>query len=106
MDVVLEATRSDSMARSYGVVKKGGFIVSITGRPDQAELEKHGINGSSLGAQPDAKILEELTKLIEAKKLTPIVSQTFPLADAAKAHQQIESRHTRGKIVLKVAETK
>jgi NADPH:quinone reductase-like Zn-dependent oxidoreductase len=106
VDVVLEATRSDSMARSYGVVKKGGFVVSITGPPDQSELDKHGISGSSIGAHPDAKVLEELTKLIEANKLKPIVSQVFPLADASKAHQQIETRHTAGKIVLKVAESK
>jgi len=31
------------------------------------------------------------------------VSQTFPLAEAAKAHQQIETRHTRAKIALRVA---
>ena len=105
VDVVLEATRSDSMARSYGVVKKGGFVVSVTGRPDPAELEKHGLRGDSLMAHPDSKVLDELTKLIEAKMLTPIVSQTFPLADASKAHQQIETRHTRGKIVLKVADS-
>ena len=104
VDVVLEATRSDSMSRSYGVVKKGGFIVSITGPPDQAQLDQHGLRGQSIMAHPDAKVLEELTKLIEAKKLTPIVSQAFPLAEAAKAQQQIETRHTRGKIVLKVAD--
>ena len=103
VDVVLEATRSDSMARSYGVVKKGGFIVSITGPPDQAQLAQHDIRGSAMMAHPDSNVLEELTKLIEAKKLTPIVSQTFPLAEANKAHQQIETHHTRGKIVLKVA---
>ena len=104
VDVVLEATRSDSMARSYGVVKKGGFVVSITGSPDQAQLEQHGLRGDAISAHPDAHVLEELTKLIEARKLTPIVSQTFPLAEASKAHQQIETRHTRGKIVLKVDE--
>jgi NADPH:quinone reductase-like Zn-dependent oxidoreductase len=106
VDVVLEATRSDSMARSYGIVKKGGFVVSITGRPDQSELDKHGIAGGSVMTHPDANVLEELTKLIEANKITPVVSQTFPLADASKAHQQIETRHTAGKIVLKVAEAK
>jgi NADPH:quinone reductase-like Zn-dependent oxidoreductase len=53
-------------------------------------------------AHPDAKVLAELTKLIEANKITPIVSQTFPLTDVAKAHQQIETHHTHGKIVLKV----
>jgi len=104
VDVVLEATRSDSMARSYGVVKKGGFIVSITGAPDQSELEKHGLRGSSMGVHPDAHVLEELARLIDSKKIAVVVSQVFPLAEANKAHQQIETRHTRGKIVLKVAD--
>lgn len=104
VDIVLEATRSDSMARSYGVVKKGGYIVSVTGPPDQAELDKHGIRGSAMGVHSDARVLEELAKLIDAKKIVPIVSQVFPMAEADKAHRQIETRHTRGKIVLKVAE--
>ena len=102
VDVVLDCTRSDALERSYGVVKKGGIIVSITGKPDPAELENHEIRGAQFMARPDARILEEFTELIEAKKLTPVVSQTFPLADVTKAHQQIETRHTRGKIVLKI----
>jgi len=103
VDVVLNAVRGDTLPPSYGVVKKGGIIVSITGEPDAAECAKHGIRGSGLMAHPDAKVLEELTKLIEANKITPIVSQTFPLMEAAQAHQQIETHHTRGKIVLKIA---
>jgi NADPH:quinone reductase-like Zn-dependent oxidoreductase len=102
--VVLNCVRADALGRSYGVVKKGGIIVSITDEPDQNECAKYGIRGSRLGAHPDAKVLEELTKLIEAGKMTPIVSQTFPLADASKAHRQIETHHTLGKIVLKVAD--
>src|SRR5438045_217718 len=98
VDVVLNAVRGDTLARSYGVVKKGGIIVSITGEPDPAELEKHGIRGTGLGAHPDAKVLEELAKLIDAGKITPIVSAVMPLADIVKAHQQIASRHTRDKV--------
>jgi len=104
VDVVLDAVRGDTLARSYGVVKKGGIIVSITGQPDQAELDKHGIRGSFLMAHPDAKVLEELAKLIDAKKVKPVVPQVLPLAEAAKAHEQIATHHTRGKIVLKVAD--
>ena len=104
VDVVLNAVRGDTLARSYGAVKKGGIIVSITGQPDPVELEKHGIRGTGLGAHPDAKVLEELAKLIDAGKITPIVSAVMPLIYVAKAHQQIASRHTRGKVVLKVAE--
>jgi NADPH:quinone reductase-like Zn-dependent oxidoreductase len=103
VDVVLNCVRADTLPASYGVVKKGGAIVSITSDPDSAECEKRGIRCSGVMAHPDANVLDELTKLIEAHKITPIVSQTFSLADAAKAHQQIESRHTRGKIVLRVA---
>ena len=103
VDLVLNCVRADTLAASYGVVKKGGFIVSITGEPDPAECAKREIRCSGLMAHPDARVLEELTKLIEAKKIRPMVSQTFALGDAAKAHQQIETRHTRGKIVLRIA---
>jgi NADPH:quinone reductase-like Zn-dependent oxidoreductase len=104
VDLVLNCVRADALARSYGVVKKGGTIVSITDEPDQAECAKRSLTCSRMGANPDAKVLEELTKLIEARKMTPIVSQTLPLAEASKAHQQIETRHTLGKIVFKVAD--
>jgi NADPH:quinone reductase-like Zn-dependent oxidoreductase len=103
VDVVLNCVRADTLVPSYGVVKKNGIIVSITDEPDAAECSKRGIQCSRLMAHPDSKVLEELTKLIEGNKITPIVSQTFPLAEVVKAQQQIETRHTRGKIVLKVA---
>jgi len=103
VDVVLNCVRGDTLRPSYGVVKKGGIIVSITDEPDAAECAKRGIRGSRLIAHPDARVLEELTKLIEADKITPIVSQTFSLSEVARAHQQIETAHTRGKLVLRIA---
>jgi NADPH:quinone reductase-like Zn-dependent oxidoreductase len=104
VDVVLDSVGKDTLARSYRVVKKGGFIVSIVGKPDPAELEKHGIRGSSMSVEPNSDELAEITKMIDAKKIKVIVSQTFPLADAAKAQEQVATHHTRGKIVLKVAD--
>ncbi len=103
VDVVLNTVRGDTLPPSYGVVKHGGIIVSITGEPDAAECARHDIQCSRMMAHPDAKVLEELTKLIETNKVTPIVSQTFPLSEIAEAHRQIETHHTRGKIVIKVA---
>ena len=106
VDVVLNCVRADALGRSYGVVKKGGRVVSITDEPDQNECAKRGITCSRMGAHPDSKVLDELTKLIEAGKMKPIVSQTFPLAETSKAHEQVETHHTVGKIVLKVADEK
>jgi len=104
VDVVLDSVGKDTLARSYGVVKKGGFIVSIVGRPDPTQLEKHGIHGASISVEPNSSELAEIGRLIDEKKIKVIVSQTFPVAEAAKAQEQIATHHTRGKIVLKVAE--
>lgn len=104
VDVVLDSIGEDTLMRSYGVVKKGGFIVSLVARPDQAQLEAHGIRGAGLDVKPDAKELAEITRLIEAKKIVPVVSTVLPLAEAAKAQEQAATGHTRGKIVLKVAD--
>jgi NADPH:quinone reductase-like Zn-dependent oxidoreductase len=104
VDVVLDSVGKDTLARSYGVIKKGGFIATLVSQPDQAELDKHGIRGAPISVKPNAEELAEIAKLIEAKKLKPIVSQVLPLTEAVKAQQQAATGHTRGKIVLKVAE--
>jgi NADPH:quinone reductase-like Zn-dependent oxidoreductase len=104
VDVVMDSIGKDTLARSYGVVKKGGFIVSLVARPDPAELEKHGIRGAPMSVDPNSAELAEIGKLIDEKKIKVVVSQILPLADAAKAQEQAATGHTRGKIVLKVAE--
>jgi NADPH:quinone reductase-like Zn-dependent oxidoreductase len=104
IDVVLDPVGRDTLARSYAVVKKGGIITTLVARPDQAQLDKYGIRGTSISGKPDGNELAEITKLIEAGKIKPLVSQTFPLTDAVKATQQAETHHTRGKLVLKIAE--
>jgi NADPH:quinone reductase-like Zn-dependent oxidoreductase len=104
VDVVLDSIGKDTLARSYGVVKKGGFIVSLVARVDQNELSKHGIHGAALSVEPKSEELAEIGKLIDQKKIKVIVSQTFPLSEAKTAQEQVATGHTRGKIVLKVAD--
>src|SRR6266581_7661001 len=97
VDVVLDSVGKDTLARSYGVVKKGGFVVSLVARPDPAELEKHGIRGAPISVEPNSSELAEIGKLIDEKKIKVIVSQTFPLSEAAKGQEQVATGHTRGK---------
>jgi len=104
VDVVLDSIGKDTLARSYGVVKKGGIIVSLVARPDPVELEKHGIRGEGLSVDPNSDELGEIGNLIDEKKINVIVSQTLPLSEARKAEEQVATGHTRGKIVLKVAD--
>jgi NADPH:quinone reductase-like Zn-dependent oxidoreductase len=104
VDIVLDSVGKDTLARSYGVVKKGGVIVSLVARPNQADLDKHGIRGAVLNVEPSADELSEIGKLIDQEKIKVVVSQMLPLSEAAKAQEQVATGHTRGKVVLRVAE--
>jgi len=102
MDVVVDGVGGETLARSYPIVKKGGFLVSLVGRVDQTQLNKRGIRGVSLEAEPSGDELAQIGKLIDEKKIKVVVSQTFPLADATEAQVKADTGHARGKIVLKV----
>ena len=104
VDLVLDPVGRDTLARSYSAVKKGGIVVTLVSRCDETELKKHEIRGASLSSHPDSAQLGEITKLIDGGKIKPIVTEVLPLTHAAKADAQAETHHTRGKIVLKIAD--
>jgi len=104
VDAVLDSVGRETLARSYGVVKKGGIVLDLVGRPDPAELEKHGIRGAAIWVRPDAKDLAEIAQLIDAGKIKPVVTEVLPLSEAIAAERQAETHHTRGKIVLRIAD--
>src|SRR6266576_1391605 len=104
VDAVLDPVGKETLARSYGVVKKGGIVMSLVARPDPAELKKHEIRGTGISSHADAEDLTEIAQLIDAGKVKPIVTEVLPLTDAVKAQQQAATHHTRGKVVLRVAE--
>jgi NADPH:quinone reductase-like Zn-dependent oxidoreductase len=46
--------------------------------------------------------LEELRKLLEAGKLTPVVDRTFPLSEVPEAIRYLRDGRARGKVVITV----
>jgi NADPH:quinone reductase-like Zn-dependent oxidoreductase len=104
VDAVLDPVGKETLARSYGVVKKGGVVMSLVARPDPAELQKHGIRGAGISSHADAEDLKEIAQLIDSGKIKPIVTQVMQLTDAVKAQQQAATHHTRGKVVLKISD--
>ena len=46
--------------------------------------------------------LQVLTGLIEAGKVTPVIDRTYPLCEVPEAIRYLETRHTRGKLVITV----
>ncbi|HEV2716948.1 MAG TPA: NADP-dependent oxidoreductase [Terriglobales bacterium] len=103
-DAVLDPVGKETLARSYGVVKKGGIVMSLVARPDPVELEKRAIRGAAISVHPDAENLAEIARLIDAGKIKPIVTEVLPLSQAVAAQRQAATHHTRGKIVLRIAD--
>jgi len=53
--------------------------------------------------QPNGARLAQIGALIDAGALKLVIDREFPLAEAAAAHRHSETRHARGKIILRVA---
>ncbi|MGI9087137.1 MAG: NADP-dependent oxidoreductase [Chthoniobacterales bacterium] len=104
VDVILDTVGGETLARSYTLVKKGGIICSLRSGTDDAQLRKYGIRAAPIAVKPDGKELAEISALIDAGKIKPEASEVLPLTAAAKANEQAETHHTRGKIVLKIAD--
>ena len=104
VDAVLDPVGKETLARSYGVVKKGGIVMSLVARPDPIELKKRGIRGGGISVHPDAEDLTEIAHLIDAGKIKPLVTQVLTLSEAIAAQQQAATHHTRGKVVLRIAD--
>ncbi len=88
---------------SMGLVADKARVATIVAfaRGLQAGIK---VLGGAPGADPGTEIREgarlDLAGLAQDGKLRVIVSQTFPLADAAAAHRVILDGHTTGKIAL------
>jgi 2-desacetyl-2-hydroxyethyl bacteriochlorophyllide A dehydrogenase len=104
VDCVLDPVGKDTLAHSYALVKKGGIILSLVGGVDPEELKKHEIRAAGVWVKPNAKDLAEIAQLIDAGKIKPVVTKVLPLSDAIAAEQQAETHHTRGKVVLRIAD--
>ncbi|HWO67293.1 MAG TPA: NADP-dependent oxidoreductase [Umezawaea sp.] len=103
LDVVFDSVEQSD--RSVTVLRPGGVLVTIKEQFDPELAERvvaAGYRFAGTTVTPDGAGLEAISDLVERGLVRPHVSETFPLADVVKAHELIESGHTRGKIVLVV----
>jgi NADPH:quinone reductase-like Zn-dependent oxidoreductase len=53
--------------------------------------------------RPNGRDLNAVAERAAAGRLRPYIGESFPLADAWRAHERLESGHVRGKLILTVA---
>ena len=102
VDVVLNSITGDYSARSLCTLRPGGVLVSLLpfGSEVPAEAERLGVRTELMLVEHDHAGMTEIAGLVTQGKLRPVIAATFPLAEAAKAHELGETRHVAGKLVL------
>ncbi|MFE3324963.1 NADP-dependent oxidoreductase [Streptomyces sp. NPDC059176] len=103
VDVVFDSNSQGT--RSLDVLRPGGTLVSIMEHWNQelaARIEAAGRRFAGVSVEPDYASLEAIAALVASGSLRPHVTETFPLADAAKAHELVESGRVQGKVVLTI----
>ncbi|XP_066469196.1 reticulon-4-interacting protein 1, mitochondrial [Tiliqua scincoides] len=55
---------------------------------------------------PSGPFLDEITSLVDAGKIHPVIDQVFSFSDVPKAFQKLEEGHARGKTVINVTNKK
>jgi len=100
VDVVLDAVGGDTRVRSLEVLEPGGILVSIVEEPDAEQAAERGVRARFVFVEPDGEHLAMLAREVDRGRLKAHVGRMFPLADAARAHEESQSGHVRGKLVL------
>ena len=101
-DVVLDPVGGDYPARSLRTLRDGGVLVCLSrfGAEVAAGAAERGIRAELLLVEADHGGMTAIGDLVTQGRLRPVIAGTFPLADAAKAHQAGDTGHVAGKLVL------
>lgn len=99
IDVVSDRDELDRMA---GLVKEGGRLASSVYAADVESLAGRNIVATNVGMQPNARRLEELSRMVDDGRLSVRLERLFPFERASEALEESRTGHVRGKIVLLV----
>jgi NADPH:quinone reductase-like Zn-dependent oxidoreductase len=105
IDAVLDTVGGETLDRSYGVLKRGGIIVSSAVQPSRETAEQHGVRAVFFLVQVTTERLKTIGEMIDGGTLQSEVGEVLWLDEARRGHKMLEGApHRRGKIVIKVAD--
>jgi len=125
-DVVLNSQDGKTLDKSLRVLKEGGQLISISGPPDPAfgqaiaanafvklalrllssgvrrKARSRGIAYAFLFMKASGSQLREITQLIEAGAIRPVLDRIFPFESTNEALAYLETGRAKGKVVVKL----
>lgn len=125
-DLVFDTQAGDIRHRSFAVLKRGGVLVSIAGKPDgrlarqwglnpllgvlldflsRTTLrlaKRHGVRYEYLFMHPSGEQLAQLGRLLAEGSVKTVIDKVFPLEQVREALAYSEAGHATGKVVVEV----
>jgi len=125
-DVVLNSQDGKTLEKSLRVLKRGGKLISISGPPDPAfgreiaapglvrlvmRLLSSGVRRKAQALSADYSFLfmkasgsqlREITRLIEAGAIRPVMDRVFPFSSTNEALAYVEAGRAKGKVVVRL----
>jgi NADPH:quinone reductase-like Zn-dependent oxidoreductase len=100
-DIIIDLVGGEALEKAYGLLKKGGTLVTVAGQVSEEKAMRHGIRAIASGRGSTA-LLAGIAERLADKRIHSEVGRIFPLAQAKDAHDLSEMGHGRGRILLKV----
>ncbi|RDK10055.1 NADP-dependent oxidoreductase [Cupriavidus lacunae] len=125
-DVVLHSQDAAALKKSLRVLKPGGTLISISGPPDPAfakgigapwfvnlivrllssrvrkRAARRDLRYSFLFMRASGPQLREITSLMDAGAIRPVVDRVFPFESTNEAMAYVEKGRAKGKVVVKM----
>jgi alcohol dehydrogenase len=125
-DVVLNSQDGTTLAKSLRVLRGGGKLISISGPPDpefgkergapwfvrliirllsagvRKKANRRDLKYSFLFMRANGHQLLEITRLIEAGAIRPVIDRVFPFESTNEALAYVETGRAKGKVVVKL----
>lgn len=125
-DAVLNSQDTKTLEKSLRILKSGGKLISISGPPTpdfakeikapwfvkiilslissgiRKKAKAKNVDYSFLFMKADGEQLNEITKLIEAGIIEPVLDKVFPFDKTNEALSYVESGRAKGKVVIRI----
>lgn len=125
-DAVIDTLGGATLEKSFGVLKDGGHVVSVSGTPTSRfaqeqnlgavkktlfslisaktmkQAKKHNAHYTFLFMKHSGEQLQLLSKLLESEEITPVIDKVFDFKDALQALEYLETGRAKGKVIVKI----
>lgn len=99
-DAVFDTVGGEVTDKSFLVLKKGGVLVSMAGKPNEELTRKYQVTSIGQGTKTNAEHLNAVRELVEKGMVKPQLAKVFPMSQVQDAYRFLESGHPQGKVVV------